>query len=147
MRIVRKDLVEVDVVVKRDETGEGGGAEESDGDAADGEEDEGHVELEGLGGALGGEEAVAHDGEGGLVFVLEELPEEEGEHGGDPGGEDPEAAPVVVEVVEEIGGEVGDGALPSHALQVLAQGLACVAQSLAVVEVSVLLEKKCLQLP
>lgn len=139
--------MEVDVVVEGDETGEGGGAEEGDGDAADREEDEGHVELERLGGALGSEEAVAHDGEGGLVFVLEELPEEEGEHGGEPGGEDPEAAPIVVEVVEEIGSQVGDGALPPRALQVLAQGLACVAQGLAVVEVSVLLEKKGLQLP
>ena len=70
-------LVEINVVVERYDVAELGSASQPcDGVSADGEEDDGHVELEGLGGAFGGGDAVAHDVEDGAVLVLDEFPGE-----------------------------------------------------------------------
>lgn len=71
-------LMEVDVVVEGDDDAELGSASEPcDGVSADGEEDEGHIEFQGLGGALGGGDAVPHDFEHFAVLVLNELPGKE----------------------------------------------------------------------
>ena len=54
----------------------GSASQPCDGVSADGEEDDGHVEFEGLGGAFGSGDAVAHDVEDCAVLVLDEFPGE-----------------------------------------------------------------------
>lgn len=61
---------------------------------AHGEENEGHVELERLGGALGGAQAVPHDLEGQPVAVLHEFPSEQRNAGGEPEQNHPSSSPV-----------------------------------------------------
>ena len=54
----------------------GSASQPCDGVSADGEKDDGHVEFEGLGGAFGSGDAIAHDVEDGAVLVLDEFPGE-----------------------------------------------------------------------
>lgn len=141
------NLVEVDVVVEWQGTGEAGGAQPGNGVPAHWEEDESHVKLQRLGGALGGGEAVAHDVERVPVAVLYEFPGEEPRHESDPQRHHPQPLPVLLHVVGHLGGQLPDWSLLPQPGQVLAQRLARVAQCLAVVEVRVLLQQQRLQLP
>lgn len=139
--------MEVNVVIKGNEKAKACGTKPGDGIPAGGQEDESHVELEGLGRALGSKQAVAHDLKRGLVFVLEELPEEQTHQDSYPESQNPDPLPVLLQVVEKLGARLPDGAPLSQTLKVLAQRLARVAQRLAVVQVGVLLQKQRLQLP
>lgn len=101
--LLRAYFVEVEIVVE----GEGGAepglvAEPGDGVAADGEEDEGHVELEGLGGALGHAHAVAHHLENLSVPVLDVFVSEEGSHDCNPHSHHPNSLPIVQQQVVKI---------------------------------------------
>lgn len=139
--------MEVDVVVQWQGAGEAGGAQPGDGVPAHREEDEGHVKLQGLGGALGGGDTVAHDTERVPVAVLYEFPGEEPSHEGDPQGHYPQPLPILLHVVGQLGTQLPDWSLLPQPSQVLAKRLARVAQSLAVVEIRVLLQQQRLQLP
>lgn len=89
------NLVEGNAVVKGEEEPGPGCAEPSEGVAADGEEDEGHVELQRLRGALGGGKAISHHGERRTVAVLRELPGEQPPHGRHPQLHHPRPLPVL----------------------------------------------------
>lgn len=118
-------LVEIEVVVEGDGVAELGlVADPGDGVAADGEENEGHVELEGLGGALGGADAVAHDVVDGAVAVLDELPGEEARADAEPEGHDPHPLPVVLQKVLGLLPPPPDRVRLLRRPQVLAQHLA-----------------------
>lgn len=88
-------LVKVDVIIEGDDRADPtAGAEPRDCVPADGEENHGHVELEGLGGPFGGAEAVTHDLERHPVPVLNELPREQCHANRQPEGHDPRPPPV-----------------------------------------------------
>lgn len=87
--------MKVDVVVERDEEAGSGGAQPSKSVAADGEQDEGHVELESLGSALSSGETITHNLEGRLVPILEEFPGEQASHGHRPDQHNPRPLPII----------------------------------------------------
>lgn len=92
--------MEVDVVIEGDDGAElGARTEPGDGVPANGEEDEGHVELGGLGTALGDADAVAHDVERRVALVRHELPGEEAGVDGQPQRHHPHPLPVVLHEV------------------------------------------------
>lgn len=94
--------MEVDIVVKRDNSAKLGlTPKPSNSIPTNREKDDGHVELEGLGGALGRGDTVAHDMEDGSIAVLDELPGEEAGANGEPERENPNALPVVLDEVVE----------------------------------------------
>jgi len=118
-------LVEVDVVVERDGGAEScPGPEPGDGVPADGEQDERHVELGGLGAALGDADAVAHHVERRVAAVRGELPGEERRVDGQPQRHHPHALPVVLHEVEECHGGAAERAVVARRRQPLADQLA-----------------------
>lgn len=77
--------MEVDIVIKRDNSAKPGlTPEPSDGIPTNREKNNGHIELERLGGAFGRGDAVAHDMKDGAVAVLDEFPGEESGADGEP---------------------------------------------------------------
>lgn len=77
--------MEVNIVIKRDNSAKlGRTPEPSNGIPTNREKNNGHIELEGLSGALGGGDTVAHDMEDGPTAVLDELPGEKSGANGEP---------------------------------------------------------------
>ena len=101
----RDQLVEVDVVVERDDAAEKRRPELGESSPADGEEDERHVELEGLGGAFGQAEAPAHDLVRRSVLILVVLPGEEDDVDCDPQSDHPNPLPVLKDELLSCGEE------------------------------------------
>lgn len=99
----RHDLVEVDVVIEGYDMAERSGPERRQRVPADGQQDEGHVELEGLGSALGNADTVSHHLERGSALVLLELVHEQGEVDSQPQSHEPYPLPVLVDEVHCLG--------------------------------------------
>jgi len=91
--------VEVYVVVERHDLAERGGPQPCERVPAHRQQYERHVELEGLGGALGDADAVAHHLEHRAPPVLDELEYEEGDVEGAPEGDHPYPLPVLMDEV------------------------------------------------
>ena len=125
--------MKVDIIVKRHKVANPSVPQPSDYVPTNRQQNESHVELQRLCGAFGGEEAITHDVEGLFVLVLYELPSEQAYHDQYPECDHPNPLPILLQIVEEFGAHSADPAPLSEALEVLAQGLACVAQGLAVV--------------
>lgn len=125
--------MEVDVVIKGNEEAEAGITKPGDGIPADRQENESHIEFEGLSRALSSQQTVAHDVICCLVLVLEELPEEQPHHDSYPEGQNPDPLPVLLQVVEQLLACLPNGAPLPQTLKILAQRLARIAQGLAVV--------------
>lgn len=88
--------MEVEIVIKRDDEGELGLiTEPGDGVAADGEENECHVELERLCSAFSCAHTVTHDVVHSPASVLNELPREQCEAYEEPQSQNPGSFPVV----------------------------------------------------
>jgi hypothetical protein len=92
-------LVEVDVVVKGYDLPERRRPERSQRVPADGQQNERHVELKRLGGALGDADAVAHDLERGAALILLELVHEQADVDSKPQRDEPYPLPVLVDEV------------------------------------------------
>lgn len=89
-------LVQVEAVIEGEDIAEEGGAKPGDGVPADREENKRHVELEGLGCALGGAHAIAHHLETIAMLVLQKLPHEQTCHGSYPQAYHPHALPFIM---------------------------------------------------
>lgn len=87
--------MKIDVIVEGNEEPGSSGAKPGQHVPANGQEDEGHVELESLGGPFGGGQAIAHDLECRSVPVLVEFPSKEADHGHNPQQYDPGPLPVL----------------------------------------------------
>lgn len=95
--------MKINVVIKRNHYSQLGLASKpSNGISTNGQENEGHVELECLGGALSGGDTVPHDIEHRPILVLNELPGKEAGADGEPQGHDPNPSPIVLHKVGKL---------------------------------------------
>lgn len=115
-------LVKIEVVIEWNNQSQlGPGPEPSYGIPADGEEDDGHVEFEGLGGALGGGDTIAHDMKDGTMTVLDKFPGEEAGADGEPEGDHPDSLPIVLHEVGESLTAAAEGVVVLGGYQLLAK--------------------------
>lgn len=125
--IYKTYLVEVDIIVKGHNLSDPGVPQPSNDVPTNGQQNESHVELQRLSRSFGRDEAITHDVESVFVHVLNELPREQADHDQDPERDHPNPLPVLFEIVEAFHAHSPDSAPVSEAVEVLAQGLACVA--------------------
>lgn len=92
--------MKVDVVVKGYKIAQLGGPQPRNDIPTHRQEYESHVEFKSLSGAFSRKNTVAHDLEGILLFVLEELPREKPNHNQNPQGNNPKSPPILFEIIK-----------------------------------------------